>query len=365
MSQNNGKVISKYIKAIKKGDVFALESLAISVGYTEPYFGWMVLKDAKTRLESSLLDPEISDYAVPLLTEFDIFCDKIMPYISERYRNSRQFRRAFKIPTNEDMEKISPKERAKHIKKYIEKIDYFTGPFWANKQAGFIRTKKGPKPHNNSMVAYISWISKSEDGLEIIKPENRRLFMDVFDKDPLWEGKLDWGVYASIHNERADKLENGEEIEPYIFGEIDGSGPHEINFGPDQVEEAREYADGLRINWGMENLIYGEKVVKHLFNLAEGKPDRSFPLSKEGYEKLIGLKKDEIAELKKDIGNHSREEIRIMTKDANEQIKRKKANEIQKFSEKTMKDMKIATAFYNLRKEEPKLKRLEKAASLL
>ena len=40
--------------------------------------------------------------------------------------------------------------------------------------------------------------------------------------------KLDWGVYTSIHNERADKAERGIDTKPYVYGEADGSGPHSL-----------------------------------------------------------------------------------------------------------------------------------------
>jgi hypothetical protein len=323
-------IVDRYMEAIRDGDSEPLEQLALSAGYTRPYEGWRVLEDARAEVESAL-----KSMSIPIIfSAFDSYCDTVIaPFMSamsgEEYGDGRE---QFGIPSDEELSVMSKEEKTEYIDRYLHGTGSLTSPLWANKESGFILTKEGPYPHNNSMVAYVTWLSQSKDGSVIIEPENRRFFIEVYDEDPLWEFKLDWGVYTSIHNERADKAEAGKRVEPYVYGEADGSGPHVVDFEvfekiskaiDDSGEEGestrklisklsnfpRNYSDGLRIAWRTENLIYGEEAIRYLFDLRDNRENVSFPLSREGYQRLIGYERSRVEELEAKIGDYTLDQI--------------------------------------------------------
>lgn len=323
--------VVQYMKAMRDGNAEPLEQLAVSAGYSRSYDGWKVLENARAKLFSSLSTKD----ADVILADLDSFCDTIMPkMVGEEYRNSRE---QFGIPTAEDLVNMSPDQGLRYAQEYLNAVQSMTGPIWANKESGFIRTKDGPEPHKNSMVAYVTWVSKGKDGSSETKPENRRFFIDVYNEDPLWEMKLDWGVYTSIHNERADKAARGSKVKPYVYGEADGSGPHVVDFeqfkkveehlkGLDKGDETisklfaklanlpRDYADGLRISWRTENLIYGEDAIRYLISLRSGNGNGLFPLYRQGYGRLIEHQRENIRELEDEVGHYTPKEIKDLTK---------------------------------------------------
>lgn len=201
--------------------------------------------------------------------------------------------------------------------------------------------------------------------------------------------------------------ERGNKVPPYVYGEADGSGPHVIDFeafekeaerlkasGKDDEVTRREierlenfprnYADNLRIDWKTENLIYGEDAIRYLIALRDGKDNGLFPLSKQGYERLIALKRKDLKEPEERVGSYTPEQLDQMATNFQmfevggrarslfgilgdlESGKLKKDEigpETLKAIENRMAQMNTLAEYDKLQEERARLKRLEEAAS--
>jgi hypothetical protein len=263
--------IQKYLDALEAGDTALLEELAIKAGYTERYDGAVSYKNDREQLENETLRfGDILDTAsVEEVYKFEHLVKRFFKRYVEKLGGILWMDSDQKLRSRSNSENAS--EDGVHLlaiallKAAAEALQR-TIDIGNDGDCSFVRVRQSSFPFNRSFVALIAVTSNCRNK----KHRPQWLIHDIYDNDPLLEGKLDHGVKTSHLDEFCNSKNRRNEPEEAGRGTL----LHEI-------------LDEERTRWKTENLIYGKVVIEYLYAHSQGRDSEHFPLSMTAYERLI------------------------------------------------------------------------------
>jgi len=272
----DGGEVTQYLNAIKEGNVEPLEELAISAGYTQSYEGLRTLEKGREKLNNGFYRARNEKNSLYAAHGADECWEVVMPSAFPtlfwvKYRSGREH---WNIPSDQQLREMNSEESDEHINRYLggvkDEINRGTNLFLKQNE-GFVRTREGLQQDNSSVISYVTNSCWLGGGLQELKPEDRKLFVDIFDKEPLWEGVLGRGLHTASCEKEEDTYGRSQRAESDL---------------------------NTRIANKTENLIHGMEAVRYLIGLRDGERTDLFPLSKLDYGDLISFQKKNIRNIK-------------------------------------------------------------------
>jgi len=260
--------IQKYLDALETGDAALLEELAIKAGYVKRDDSLLRLHLAKIQLKTDCAnirckvenDADISD------SEWLAFCDsrkRFLKSIQSRIEIRTDYCPSLRpsLVTNIEMKKRW-QSRVKILLLTMDVRIRQVCDLWTI--GDFVRFRPGPAPFKRSFVSFIfSDVEFSGNDDRFL----RNFVLNVYDENSsLWRNV--WLTCSSAEYMR-------------IADDVEANGPHE------HARNRREFTNAILISHKSENLVYGRKAVEYLYARSQGQDPETFPLSKDGYEKLI------------------------------------------------------------------------------
>lgn len=274
--------VKKYLEALESGRGDILEELAIRAGYAEEYKGYENFTEGKNELQAAFAEFEKGGNRTEAIKQLVLAMENL--YEISAVEKGR-FYHLLK-------DKCGEKGNAEAMIWWTEKMLLMDDNIWKGKKDGFIRIKKGPAPFKYSLSAYFYWekennIFKSDifdDGglLHKFYPKGAILFMDEFRFNPLFE-KIKSAFWAAFSLNYKD-----EELMEIVSRDDEIIYDARIN---------RLLSESVKLQQGMENLIFGEQAIKYLIKCSSAKK-ASFCIPPSQYAKLIKEEKEKINFLK-------------------------------------------------------------------
>ena len=263
--------LQKYLDALEAGDSALLEELAIKAGYTERYDGAVSYKNDREQLENETLrfgdildtasEEEMYKFEHLVKRFFKRYVEKLGGILWMDSDQKLLFRSNSENASEDGVHLLAIallKAAAEALQRTIDIGNY--------DDCNFVRVRQGPSPVNRSFVAFIDVTLNTKK----VKHSRQWLICDVYDNDPLLEGKLDHGVKTSHRNQLYKSKISREKLKEEGRGAL----LHEI-------------LDGERTRWKTENLIYGQEVIEYLHVHSQERDSDHFPLSMKAYKQLI------------------------------------------------------------------------------
>ncbi len=196
--------IQKYHDALEAGDAALLEELAIKAGYTERYEGPQNFHQNKKILENDceFMRNKINSNTDISLNELRAFKTSVKKHncLGSQKLLSNGFIPDEGTASASTASWLAKSETRRQLAVMLleEGDDFlkFASGMWPYRKGDFIRVRRGPAPFRHSYIGF--FVNYYFDGRVVdVDSFSRSFFLDVYDKDPLLESRVDAGSYCA------------------------------------------------------------------------------------------------------------------------------------------------------------------------